>query len=244
MKVSRYARASISFFTVIPAGNAEFIPEALYFLWLPYLISGLISFIILYAAENYVSKFILAILALSIIGIIHGAQNLDSLLDLGDGLMKRGETEARLRVMKDPSVGAGGLFMFFVVYGISISALLSVSATRIPYLILFSQLVDIIFMSLIFFRNKPIGDGYGKFFSVISSRWTFLVTSFGIPFILSLILFPAYIFVLIAVIVIAIILRLYLYRIFRGVNGDIVGASGEIGRMFALILSTIPIFFI
>ena len=107
MKVSKYARASISFFTIIPAGNAEFIPEALYFLWLPYLLSGLVSFIVLYEIEGFVSKFILAIIALSIIGIIHGAQNLDALLDLGDGLMKRAETEKRLMVMKDPSVGAG-----------------------------------------------------------------------------------------------------------------------------------------
>ncbi len=244
MKVSKYARASISFFTIIPAGNAEFIPEAIYFLWLPYLLSGFVSFIVLYEIESFVSKFILAIIALGIIGIIHGAQNLDALFDLGDGLMKRGETEKRLKVMKDPAVGAGGLFMFFVVYGISVSALFSVPTNKIPYMILFSQLVDIIFMSVVFFRNKPIGEGYGKFFSVISSRWTFLITSFGIPFILSLLLFPEYIVVLFSVIIIAIILRLYLYKIFGGVNGDIVGASGEIGRMFALLLSTISIFLV
>lgn len=134
--------------------------------------------------------------------------------------------------------------MFFVVYGISVSALFSVPTNKIPYMILFSQLVDIIFMSVVFFRNKPIGEGYGKFFSVISSRWTFLITSFGIPFILSLLLFPQYIFVLFTVIIIAILLRLYLYKIFGGVNGDIVGASGEIGRMFALLLSTISIFLV
>ena len=77
-----------------------------------------------------------------------------------------------------------------------------------------------------------------------ASRWTFLITSFGIPFILSLLLFPQYIFVLFTVIIIAILLRLYLYKIFGGVNGDIVGASGEIGRMFALLLSTISIFLV
>ncbi len=241
LKIIRYMRSAVSFFTIIPMGNSEFLPEALYFLWLPYVISGIISFLILYLIQPYVSHFAMAIVGLSIIGIVHGAQNLDSLLDLGDGLMKRGPVESKFSVMKDPSVGAGGIFIFFVVYGISISALFSVSKAQMPGLMLFSQLVDIAFMAIIFFKNKPAGEGYGKFFSTISSKWLFLVISYGIPFFLTLIIFSGYLYLFAFLTVIALILRVYLTKIFRGVNGDIVGASGEIGRMFALLLSTVPI---
>ena len=149
--------------------------------------------------------------------------------------------ESRFIVMKDSSVGAGGIFIFFVVYGISISALFSVSKAQMPGLMLFSQLVDIAFMAIIFFKNKPAGEGYGKFFSTISSKWLFLVISYGIPFFLTLIIFSGYLYLFAFLTVIALILRVYLTKIFRGVNGDIVGASGEIGRMFALLLSTVPI---
>ena len=78
LKIIRYMRSAVSFFTIIPMGNSEFLPEALYFLWLPYVISGIISFLILYLIQPYASHFVMAIVGLSIIGIVHGAQNFDS----------------------------------------------------------------------------------------------------------------------------------------------------------------------
>ncbi len=143
--------------------------------------------------------------------------------------------------MKDPSVGAGSIFIFFAVYGLGLGALFSLKASEVPLAILFSQIIDVIFMSVVFYRNVAIGDGFGKFFSPVASRFGFFVVGILIPFFLSVLFFPEFIPVTVISLLIAFTWILFLTHVFKGVNGDIVGSSGEIRRMFALLLIMNPI---
>lgn len=55
-----------------------------------------------------------------------GFNQLDGLLDLGDGLMAHGDADRRIRVMKDQSVGAGGVGLTLFTYLPAFASLLAV----------------------------------------------------------------------------------------------------------------------
>jgi adenosylcobinamide-GDP ribazoletransferase len=236
LKIVKNIVSALSFFTIIPMRKAEFNGEAIYFLWLPYFLSGTIASLFLYFLNPYLPFPLLAILALLIIGVIHGAQNIDALLDMGDGLMKRGSPQERLKVMKDVSTGAGAVFIFFSVYGISIVALITAGKNNAYEYIFYSQIVDVLFMGMILFKSLPLGNGFVSFFSPHTSNLYFFSYNILFPAFILFFLFPSLFILTIVLLFISFLMRLYVLKVFGGVNGDLVGGSGEIGRAVALVL--------
>ena len=236
--------SSLSFFSIIPLKKEHYSENALNFMFVPFMLSGLISAFIAYLILPFLPIFMVAILSLFIIILIHGAQNADGLMDFGDGIMKRGSWQERLKAMKDTSTGTGAIISVLFTYLLTIGALYYDIGQLGVLTIFYGQLMAIIFMANLFFRNSTIGEGFASYFKKVSGGSTFIVLNLIFPLFLSIYLFPQFNLVTVLCILFSLGMRVYVGKIFKGVNGDILGASGEIGRMFSLILIMVPVLLI
>ncbi len=234
-------KASIAFFTIIPYGNRHFAREAIDFVWIPYLFLGAISAIVFYFLSMIMNIRFAALICFSTIPFLHGFQNVDALLDFGDGCMKRGMPEEKFAVMKKSDTGAGGIGLLFVVYSISVGSFLFMPKGNIFDSYIIMQAASSLWISLIMFRNRTFGDGFASYFSVETGRISFALMSIIPPLLIVALLFPIYLLPLIVTLPFAILLRIFVRKSFGSINGDISGASGEIGRMFFLVVSGINI---
>lgn len=232
-------KASIAFFTIIPFGSRSFSREAVDFVWAPYLLLGAISAACFYFLSMFMNIRFAALICFSIIPFLHGFQNVDALLDFGDGCMKRGPPDEKFAVMKKSDTGAGGIGLLFVVYSISIGSFLLMPKQNIFASYIVMQAASCMWISLMMFRNRTYGDGLATFFSEETGKISFAFISIIPPLLIVVLIFPLYLVPLIITLPLAIILRIFVRRSFGSINGDISGASGEIGRMFFLIVSGI-----
>ncbi len=236
--------SSISFFSIIPLKGEHYSKNAINFMFLPYILSGIISALLSYYLSFYLPEFIVATLALGIIILFHGAQNADALMDFGDGVMKRGTGEERLKVMKDTNTGTGAVVMLFFTYLLTIGALFYDAKAYGVLSIVYGQLVLTLFMSTMLYRNTTLGEGFASYFKKNTDSITFIILNWILPLGITITVFPQFLFVTSLCIIAAGFLRLYVKHVFRGVNGDITGASGEIGRMLSLLLIMVPVLII
>lgn len=229
-------RSSFGFFTVIPVNDREFDKGAINLLWMPYLTASIFAALLYLMLSLFLNFYISAVISFIGISLFLGLQNIDALSDLGDGLMKRGTPDERFKVMKDSTNGSGGMFSLFSVYVISIISLISINSSQFLSVILFSQINSIIWIVIVSFRSKTTESGFANYFSEVTNRKTFVLSNI-LPGVLILIfLMPQLILVFSISVILSVIFRLYIMKIFEKINGDIMGASGEIGRMFSLIL--------
>ena len=234
-------KASIAFFTIIPYGNRHFAREAIDFLWIPYIFLGTISAIGFYFLSMIMNIRFAALICFSIIPFLHGFQNVDALLDFGDGCMKRGIPEEKFAVMKKSDTGAGGIGLLFVVYSISVGSFLFMPKGNIFDSYIIMQVASSLWISLIMFRNRTFGNGFATYFSQETGKISFALISIVPPLLIVALLFPEYLLPLMITLPFAAVLRIFIRRNFGMINGDISGASGEIGRMFFLVVSGINI---
>jgi adenosylcobinamide-GDP ribazoletransferase len=170
--------------------------------------------------------------------LITGSHHLDGLLDLGDGLMVHGDRERRQKALTDRQVGAGGIATGGAVTLITFAAL--ASSPIIWAALIAAEVAARFSMAFLTAYGPPFHEGIH---SVLhrASRPYFPVLSFILcaPLIL-LPLAPVRLAGTAAVMIaVPAALLAISRRLFGGVNGDVVGASGEITR--ALVLATLVI---
>ncbi len=241
MKLIPSLRSSIGFFTIIPVNDRDFQKSGIYLMWIPYTLAGVLSLLAFYLLSYITDTYVSAIISLIIIPLILGFQNIDALADFGDGMMKRGVPEERFRVMKSPDVGSGGIFALFAVYSISIVSLFSINPKYIGQALLFSQLNSVIWMVSIMFRNSTREQGFAYYFREITDKNMFWISNIVPVLIIFVLLFQSLFILILISFLFSLFFRLYAGKIFEKINGDIIGAGGELGRMFSLILINIPV---
>ena len=84
-------------------------------------ICGFISLEILHLNAFFTSVIVYAFLM-----IITGYNHLDGVMDMADGVMVHGEPERKIRIMKDHSVGAGGVATLFLVAILTIAGIYNI----------------------------------------------------------------------------------------------------------------------
>ncbi len=236
MKIADAIKSSFGFFTIIPVKDDKFDRGALNFMWFQYMLAGIFAAIIYIILSLFLNFYLAAVVAFISIGIFLGIQNVDALADFGDGLMKRGSPDERFAVMKTPETGTGGIFSVFSVYVISIAALLSLKGVNLIYGIIFGQLNSALWMVVIISRNKTRDTGFAHYFSEITGSRKFLVWNILPILIVLIIFFPELLLIFLISVCASLLFRIYSVKVFGAINGDITGASGEIGRMTSLVL--------
>ncbi|WMW23085.1 adenosylcobinamide-GDP ribazoletransferase [Methanolobus mangrovi] len=254
-------RSSFGFLSTIPVGiTMEGLDEFFKRTYL-HLVVGLVLGLLMGAVAYFLISFlpisISAVLIIAFVYYITGLNHLDGIADLGDGLTAHGSVEKKLKALKDMSLGIGGvayaalvIIAFYAsltsLYG-EATALYSTTA-EIAGIFFFAMFVSEVSamqsMLTIAAFGKPIHEGLG---SILINNTT--VSKYLIGFVIGSIaclgasfyfgLGITGIFAFIAAIVATFVLLNVSNRHFGGVNGDVIGASNEIGRIIALISITL-----
>ncbi|EAH4436428.1 TPA: adenosylcobinamide-GDP ribazoletransferase [Listeria innocua] len=168
--------------------------------------------------------------------IITGGFHVDALADTADGLFSSRKKERMLEIMKDSRVGANGVIaicFYFLFYG---ALFLSVpNIQQIGWLFFVLPIVAKGVTMLLFAKMSYAGskEGLGSIF--LGVPWWPIMTSQGIVLIV-LALFFSYIGLIAyaGVLVFTIIYRLFVYKRIGGMNGDTLGAGGQMGQLVCL----------
>jgi adenosylcobinamide-GDP ribazoletransferase len=237
-------RALLSFFTVLPARAASLsdAARAVHLLPLVGLLTGAVGALLVLLAF-VLPPSVAAVLALGGALLAAGFHHADGVLDVGDALMVRGDQARRRAVLKDARVGIGGLGALFAVYAPAATALAALAGSA-PLLAASSMLAaeisarSTMLLMLALGRPAEPGSSSAPFVAALSRPNRTLGIAIAVlapfPFLLpiGLAALPAALCVPVAT-----LLGLAVSgRVFGGIGGDSVGATGEVTRTALLVV--------
>jgi adenosylcobinamide-GDP ribazoletransferase len=236
-------KALLSFFTILPVRGASLEQAAREVHLLPFVgvLTGLPGAMLLLAAP-VVPAAVAVTLALGFVLLAAGLHHADGVLDVGDALMVRGTTQRRRAVLQDTRVGIGGIGALFLVYAPTVAALASMcdaSPFRAALALLAGEVAARSAMVLMLAYGKPADADSSAVPFVRALSGPRHATAVALALLAPLpFLFPidalAPTAVLAAPLVALISLRAARVA-FGGINGDVVGATGELCRAVVLV---------
>ncbi len=205
---------------------------------------------ILAAACGYVSleilhlnSFFTACIVYAFLMLITGYNHLDGVMDMADGVMVHGDPEKKISVMKDSSVGAGGVATLFLVAILTIGGLYNILDYHFIYGIIVCEMSAKISLLTTALLSEPLTPGIGSYFIKETNLANYFASTIIIGIIASLLAGTAGMFGIIGAVISGIIIALIARRNFILANGDVLGMSNEVGRMFSLLFMAVALFF-
>ncbi len=216
----------LSFFTRLPVKSYS-LRNAAKSVWMLPLLSMVTSApaaIVFHFSPRSIAPALALLTLYSVTGLIH----LDGLADFSDGVMAKGDARRKVSAMKDVRVGIAGIFSVLMVLTLQIEALRMLRV----YHIFVAELNSKTSMLLAISTRRPLGEGIGKMFmDNFKSRYLL----FGLAIYASLLgiasMFSIYLILSIVPLLTTIILVKVSISNFGGINGDCIGAIGEIVRV-------------
>jgi adenosylcobinamide-GDP ribazoletransferase len=235
-------RSGFGFLTTIPVGfKQEDLESLASHMWVFVIVGatvGLLAGGISYALTfiPHLNDFVHAGLTLIALYALTGFMHLDGLADVGDGLLKHGTIQERLRVIKDPYIGVGGISFCALAFLLLFSAVTSIkSATLIPAFVT-AEAAAKLSMVEVASIGKATHKGLGSRFSERSGPLTFVAALLLTVAVAVLCFGVKGIIVLLPPIALSFGLVKLANMAFGGINGDVIGSSNELGRLAALIV--------
>lgn len=238
-------------FTIIPVNASE--EDVDYFskhFWLTPLIGiffGIIAGVSFFLLREIYDGFISAIITIFILHALNRFLHFDGMIDIGDGLIAVGKKEKKIAAMKDSRVGAGG-----VSFGILFSLLLISALAAIPTILFFAPFAMEICAKNSLMASAAFGEereGLGSpfvknshpkdaFFS--AALCLLILIPFALVFAMPTIGLIQTIILVISIVVasslLGYIMSLIASKHFGSVNGDVLGATNEFGKILALLI--------
>lgn len=234
----------LAFLTIIPVGmDEDGIRQAASYMPLFSLVGALVGLMagaFVWILGLVLPSAVVGILGVGLILLVNGVQHVDGLLDFGDGLMCHGSRERKLRVMRDPATGAGGLALGIVVL---VTTALSISALNrsimVQGLIVCEAAAK---FSMVFeaWAGKSAREGMNTVFvnamharygnpKMIASVTMLVLISF--PLLRQVGLLVSLVAILVSIIILGVA-----QRNLGGITGDVMGATNEITRLVSLLV--------
>lgn len=240
----------LTFSTILPLNIYTTIDEMARLTWLwPVLngLIGLIATIIAFILAKFIhfDPILIAAIVYGFLLLINGFNHFDGLMDFGDGVMVHGSPEKKLSIMKDPMTGVGGIATGFIAGTITIAAYTSLInysyavGFNLLLLIIVAEIAAKIGLTTCCICSQASEEGIGKYFIKYMNLKNYVV-GLIICFILSvaLSLVPGIHIGLLGIIggafggaLTALIAKKHL----KIANGDVLGTSNELGRLFSLL---------
>ena len=236
-------RALLAFFTALPVRGAslEAAGESAYLLPLVGLFTGVPGAALILFGYG-MPPGVVATLALGAVLLAAGLHHTDGVLDVGDALMVQGTPERRREVLKDARVGVGGIGALFVVYAPTLAALVALandSPARAALALLAAEISARSAMLLTLAFGKPAEANSSSIPFVRSLQGPRRMAGASLALVGPLLcLLPLGGLASLATLSIpltALVALQMARRIFGGIAGDVVGATGELARTALLV---------
>ena len=234
----------ISFLTIIPVGmDSDCLTDAANYMYLFPVVGALIGILAgLYAwfLFHIFPALVVGILTLGFILLITGLHHTDGLLDFGDGLMCQGAPEKKIEVMHDQQTGTGGLALGLVTMLTTAFCIGGLNMRIIIQSLIVSEVSAKLAMVLGTWAGMSAHKGMNTYFVNAmhdqhrNLRLTAaLIISFGIAI-------PLLRIVGLTLVIVGLATGLIMVgvsnRHFKGITGDVIGATNELARMASLLI--------
>jgi adenosylcobinamide-GDP ribazoletransferase len=200
---------------------------------------GLLAGLFGWVTSQFLPSLVVGALVLGLLLLITGLHHTDGLLDFGDGVMAHGSAERKIEVMHDQLTGAGGLSLGIMTFLITALSIAELNKGIIIQGIVVAEVSAKLSMVIGAWAGNPAHQGMASSFleAMQGKKGTArliaaLVISFGITIPL---LWLAGTVALLAAILASLIMVGISHRHFKGVTGDVLGATNELTRMVSLI---------
>ncbi|AUB57363.1 MULTISPECIES: adenosylcobinamide-GDP ribazoletransferase [Methanobacterium] len=234
----------VSFSTILPLNIHSTIPEMAKFTFIWPIIGAFIGIITggfgwLLTHQLHLSPLLSAALIYSLAISFTGFHHLDGLVDFGDGLMAHGDPKRKIEIMRDKRIGTGGLAMLLMVSLVTVTSIASLNAVYILPAFFVSEVAAKLSLISCATFSEPLADGTGQYF-IHNMDWKLLTGSVALTIILGFLAFNyTGIIGIVGGLTSGLLMVLITRRNFKQTNGDILGASNEIGRMLSLLFMII-----
>ena len=233
----------LSFLTVLPLSmDKDCLTDAAKGMFLFPLVGafiGLLAGIFGWVTSQFLPSLVVGALVLGFLLLITGLHHTDGLLDFGDGVMYHGSAERKIEIMHDQLTGAGGLSLGIMTFLITALSIAELNTDIIIQSIIVVEVSAKLSMVVGAWAGKAVHKGMGFSFleAMHGKKGTArliaaLVISFGIAVPL---LWLAGAVTVMAAIIASLIMVGISHRHFKGVTGDVLGATNELTRMASLI---------
>ena len=159
----------LTFSTILPINvftSIEYMTKLTWFWPFLHLFIGLLAAICGYVCLEFLhlNSFFAATIVYAFLMIITGYNHLDGVMDMADGVMVHGEPEKKIRVMKDSSVGAGGMATLFVVASLTIAGIYNILDYHFVLGIIICEMSAKTSLLTTALLSKPLTPGIGSYF--------------------------------------------------------------------------------
>jgi adenosylcobinamide-GDP ribazoletransferase len=232
-----------SFLTTIPvAMDKDMLTDAAKGMFLFPLIGafiGLLAGLFGWVTSIVLPSLVVAALVLGFLLLITGLHHTDGLLDFGDGVMAHGSPERKIEIMHDQLTGAGGLSLGIMTFLVTAFAIAELDTAFIIQGLVVVEVSAKLAMVVGAWAGKAVHQGMSSSFLEAmhgkkgSARLIVaLAFSFGIA--VPLLRFAGVVVVLAAILASLVMVEIA-HKHFKGVTGDVLGATNELTRMVSLI---------
>jgi adenosylcobinamide-GDP ribazoletransferase len=232
-----------SFLTTIPvAMDKDMLTDAAKGMFLFPLIGafiGLLAGLFGWVTSMVLPSLVVAALVLGFLLLITGLHHTDGLLDFGDGVMAHGSPERKIEIMHDQLTGAGGLSLGIMTFLVTAFAIAELDTAFIIQGLVVVEVSAKLAMVVGAWAGKAVHQGMSSSFleamhgkKGAARLIVALAFSFGIA--VPLLRFAGVVVVLAAILASLVMVEIA-HKHFKGVTGDVLGATNELTRMVSLI---------
>ena len=192
----------------------------------------------------HLNSFFAAVIVYAFLMIITGYNHLDGVMDMADGVMVHGEPERKIRVMKDSSVGSGGVATLFLVASLTIAGIYNILDYNFIIGIIICEMLAKTSLLTTALLSKPLTPGIGSYFINETTPSKYFISTAIITTFAFLLGGLVGIFGALGAIISGTIIAVIAKRNFVLANGDVLGMSNEVGRLFSLLFMAVALYFI
>ncbi|MDO5810837.1 MAG: adenosylcobinamide-GDP ribazoletransferase [Methanobrevibacter sp.] len=192
----------------------------------------------------HLNSFFTAAIVYAFLMLITGYNHLDGVMDMADGVMVHGEPERKIMVMKDSSVGAGGIATLFLVASLTIAGIYNMLDYHFLVGIIICEMTAKTSLVTTALLSKPLTPGIGSYFINEIKIPNYFASTVVVGIIAYMIGGFVGICGVLGAMVSGIIIATIAKRNFVLANGDVLGMSNEVGRLISLLFMCVALYFI
>ena len=233
----------LAFLTIIPVRmDMDCLTDSAKYMFLFPLIGaliGLLAGVFGWVVSQFLPSLVVGALTLGFLLLITGLHHTDGLLDFGDAIMYQGTAERKIEIMHDQFTGAGGLAFGIMTMLITALCIAEISPGLLVPGLIAVEVSAKLSMVIEAWAGKAVHEGMGSSFigAMHGRKGDYSVlAALAISFAIAVPYFRLSGFITVTAGIIAALIMLGVSQWhFKGVTGDVFGATNELARMASLI---------